>query len=263
MTDRKRETRKKIIKEIFKNGGCSAARLAERIGVSRTTVLKEIASLCGAGAVAKSGSEYCLCGSAALVILKTGEMGGELCAFSFDGRIISKQSLEFSSMLSYGQNLVSAAEIADRYSDFLKKSYSPLVLCHACDANPASYPLPDIFSVTDRWDALVARSIGESYGEGSCIFVSKKSGRYLLCAQGKAISSVGELKDDSFERICSHLSLFPPDKLVIEGELEKGELECLIKVCKENRVELSCLNVTNTLSTDEREMLFEALLSLT
>ena len=262
MTDRKRETRKKIIKNIFKSGGCTSAYLAEQLGLSRTTVLKELGALCQGGIALRDGHAYHL-SSGAAGILKVGERSGEIVGCSFDGCVLSREKVDFSPMLSYGQNLVSLADLARKYADSFKKSRSPVLLCRIkCGQNADAYPFPDMFSAAEGRGSILSRAVCEEYGGEVCVFISKVSDIYFVCSHGKAISPPKELNVGELRDICAAASLFSPDKLIVEGELEQSQLAIVTEACRAGGIKLFYEDCSGVLSMDEREILFEAILSL-
>ena len=255
MSEERVAQKEKTVGFLLSERGLTSSALASRLGVSRTTALKVLNSLIEKGSAEKQGVEYVLSDGVAAVILRIGSKGGEIIGYSLRDRVIARQELEFSDMLSYNDNLLGLCGYADRYSDHLKKKYKRFFLCMIVDAlTPFAVGLPSCFSLKATRNDLIAEALKREHGDAAVLYVGSYDNALLICSDGKAIAPAKTAVDDMAAGLGEILKLVCPQLVALDGELPEAE-----KICAVRGISLLKMSDGSGLHLDEREMLIKAL----
>ena len=159
----KDKVRRTLISEAISEDGLFLRDMAQKLGISESSLRRELDSMVSFGVLEKRGKEYSVSGDIAAVIIKARCDRGEVIAYSQKEKLILRESVAYSEAQTYESNLLTLCKAADRYKSFLRKKYKN-VLCGVIypSKKGAPYAVRGLFPLCLEERALVCQGLKEA-----------------------------------------------------------------------------------------------------
>lgn len=247
----KDKVRRTLISEAISEDGLFLRDMAQKLGISESSLRRELDSMVSFGVLEKRGKEYSVSGDIATVIIKARCDRGEVIAYSQEEKLILRESVAYSEAQTYESNLLTLCKAADRYKRFLQKKYKN-VMCGVIypSKKGAPYAVRGLFSLCLEERALICQGLEDKI-DGSVLYLSESS---FICAQGNAVCDVN-ISGDIAESLRMVLEYINPEHIFADSIAFGDRLDDIEQACKEKAIE--CVAPKSILTVDEKEMLTE------